>query len=212
MKVSPGRAVRVAVDVDDRNARGLRRLDRNGRRGRAGGNVDQRVDVLRKQILDLVHLGRRVALRVDGNHLDALLCAGGFDRLLDLVEEVRLQVGDRKADQLGVLRLRPQRREQCDRRDRGEQQVFPNSHFNLLVRSWRRKFRSSVSAIDPSGPRSAPRPERHRPCWRARRTELANSSRALAIPCGCAWCPPPPRPRSRRRSRPAERTGTLARD
>ena len=44
-----------------------------------------------------------VALGVDGDDLDALLLGVGFDRLLDLVEEVGLQVGDGKAELLGVL-------------------------------------------------------------------------------------------------------------
>jgi len=48
------RAVCITIDVDDRNAGGLRGFNGHGRRGGAGGNVDQRVDVLRKKILDLI--------------------------------------------------------------------------------------------------------------------------------------------------------------
>ena len=128
-----GRAFCVAVDVDDRNAGSLCRLDRHRRGSGAGGDVDQRVDVLREQILDLAHLRRRVAFGVDGDHLDAFLGAGGLDRLLDLIEEVRLKVGDRKADLLCVLRIRPERCEQRDRSDRGEQRQFPNTHLSLSL-------------------------------------------------------------------------------
>ena len=48
----------------------------------------------------------RVALGVDGDDLDALLLGVGLDRLLDLVEEVRLQIGDGQADLLDFRGLR----------------------------------------------------------------------------------------------------------
>ena len=51
----------------------------------------------------------RVALGVDGDDLDALLLGVGLDRLLDLVEEVGLQIGDGQADLLGFLALRRSR-------------------------------------------------------------------------------------------------------
>ena len=86
-----------------------------------GRNVDQGVDVLRDQVLDLVDLCRRVALGVDRDHLDALGGAFRLDRLFDLIEEVRLEVGDRKPEFLDLLGVRPQRRQQRNGRDCSQQ-------------------------------------------------------------------------------------------
>ncbi len=58
-----------------------------------------------KKILDLVHLRRAIALRIDGNDCDATGLGLGFNRLLDLVEEVCLKVGDREAELLNFLGL-----------------------------------------------------------------------------------------------------------
>ena len=74
-----GCAVGIAVDVDDGNAGGLGELDRNRRGGGTRRNVDQRVDVLRQKVLDLVDLRRAVALGVDGDDLDAALLGFGLN-------------------------------------------------------------------------------------------------------------------------------------
>ena len=110
-------ALGVAVDVHDRNARRTGGLDWNRSRGRAGRDVDQRVDVLREEILNLIDLGRRVALCVDSDDLDALRRAFGLDGFLNLVEEVRLKIGDRQTDRLGFFRVGAER---CDHRSRGD--------------------------------------------------------------------------------------------
>ena len=132
------------------------------------------------KILDLVDLRRRVALGVDGDDLDALRGAVGFDRFLDLVEEVRLKIGDGEADFLGVLRIRSERREQRDGRDRGEQRNFPNTHASPLFVSCVDEFRRIVL---PSVPLDLDplRSERHRLVLASSRTRLANSCSRLAI-------------------------------
>ncbi|EGE56493.1 hypothetical protein RHECNPAF_6420037 [Rhizobium etli CNPAF512] len=115
------RAVGVAIDVDDGNAGVLRKLDRNGRRCRTCRNVDQRVDFLGQKILDLVDLRRPVALRVDRDDFDAALLGFGLDRLLDLVEEVCLKVGNGQAKLLqfrGVYGTEHEA-EQCSGREHG---------------------------------------------------------------------------------------------
>jgi hypothetical protein len=88
----------IAVDRDHWNTGGLGGANRYPGGGGTGRNVDERVDLASDQVLDLADLGRGVALGVDGDDLDALGLALGFDRLLDLVEEVGLQVGHGEAD------------------------------------------------------------------------------------------------------------------
>jgi len=100
------RAVGIAVDVDNRDARLLGKLYRNGCSCGTCRNVDQGVDVLRQEVLYLVDLGRAITLRIDRDNLDAALLGFGLDSLLDLIEEVCLQVGDGETDLLSFLGLK----------------------------------------------------------------------------------------------------------
>ena len=149
------RAVSVAVNVDHRHSRRSGGLHRNRGRGRAGRDVDQRVDVLRKQVLDLIDLSRRVALGVDSDDLDSLRGAFGLDGFLDLVEEVRLKIGDCEADGLGFLGAGSERRKFGSGGDRSEKRSFANAHALLLLShlTFGEHLFAGSSCFGPSGPR-----------------------------------------------------------
>ena len=93
------RSVRsIAINGNDGNLRILRCLDGHSGRGGACRNVDERIHSSRNQVLDLANLSGGIALRVDRDDLDALGFGLTFDRLLDLIEEVGLEIGNCQAD------------------------------------------------------------------------------------------------------------------
>src|SRR5690606_29401681 len=67
--------------------------------------------------------------------VDAEFLAVGFDRLLDLVEEVLLQVGDGKADLLAFRAGAPRgrRENRCRRYSRQEVSAYVHSHSSLRM-------------------------------------------------------------------------------
>ena len=88
----------IAINRNDGNLCRLRCFD--GHLGSSGArwDVNQGVHSTSDQVLNLAHLCGGVALLIDRDDLDALGFGLAFNRLFDLVEEVRLEIGNGQAD------------------------------------------------------------------------------------------------------------------
>ena len=76
----------------------MRRLHRYSRSGGACRNVNQGIDSPGNQVLNLADLRRGVALRIHSDDLDSFCLGLTLDRLFDLIEKIRLEIGDGQAD------------------------------------------------------------------------------------------------------------------
>ena len=85
---------RITINGDNRNLRISRRLDRNSRRAGACRNVDYRIHLSSNEVLHLAYLSGTITLCIDSDNLDSLCFGFTFDRLLDLIEEIGLEIGN----------------------------------------------------------------------------------------------------------------------